>query len=274
MASLRRALVLFAARKPAVTSTVLHHPASPGNNSTSAEQFSLRTAFGVQITINEGAVENELTVDRTLGQNGVAATGQEAAVSEGENISATETNGSAAEFESYQILSDYQTSFLWEKENDSVDCAKMHVDDPKDLFPHTAPFLEAWVEEYERLFEANEVHLGSGKDVFSTVEEHVSWEVEGALLALSLLIERSSVASVEFVSSAMDMKLYKFARHSPQEILHTFLLDMASLLPRFALHAQFGELELMKIARRIDSQTAVGNGVGLGWVGLRNGVCT
>jgi hypothetical protein len=216
MASIQRALALFAARRPGVA-TILPRPASLALGDNSSQPFSLRTAFAVEVTVNQDAIEGEITIDTIPEQRSTV-------------------QQSAAKSERYQIMSEYGTSFLWKKLSEH---GRMHVDDATKLFPRTTPFFEDWVKVYETLFEANELHLGSGKDLFSTVEEEVCWEVEGALLALALLFERPSVASVEFVSSVIGEKRYTFARQSAKETLRTFLLDMASLLPRFAPHTPF-----------------------------------
>jgi len=93
----------------------------------------------------------------------------------------------------YHIFPEWKTSFLWQ---DTIDLPNRlpdvyHIDeeDIQKWYPVLVEAFSLWRQRYEVNFEKNEVHLGSGREVFEDVKERVRWYTEGFLLAGWLVLQ-------------------------------------------------------------------------------------
>jgi len=83
----------------------------------------------------------------------------------------------------YRIFDDYQTSFVWAASSDGLKDPVSDDELPIIFTPLIADALTKWTDTYNNSFSEQECDQGSGRDVFPTVAEIVTWTIEGAALS-------------------------------------------------------------------------------------------
>lgn len=132
---------------------------------------------------------------------------------------------------SLPAIPDWNTSYLW-YDRSALD----YHDDPDQVvedytlearYPGLAPFYWAWQKVYEDAFEMQGCHLGYSQTVFTNLNEQVSWEVAGFLVA-SWLVLQDTVEGVEYDPSGVG--IYNLTRENLAEVTGQFLEDENALL--------------------------------------------
>lgn len=87
-----------------------------------------------------------------------------------------------------RLFPSWQTSGLWHAPGSSNGSPEIDESEIKALYPVHAPFLSSWRDQWDSSFEAQECHLGSGREPFTDDRKRVAWETEGFLLAMWLIL--------------------------------------------------------------------------------------
>lgn len=247
MAAMLRPLRIFAQyRKPLVTSVSGSLAFSKTNdNGTTESNFlghgHLDLEFSLRIEVKPTEARLQISLLLKGSDKESSSVADESPSANIESSSATKAQFSglppvSPKLANYRILDGYGTSFLWRKdpEYDPKDPSiyeDMDVDEINSTFPRIFPYFIIWVSSYEFSFSARGLDHGSGKSVFETVAEWVSWKVEGFLLGY-LLAQEPGVEEVDFrVDSEGRYVLKKGRKVESEEVFMGFLEDASMLLP-------------------------------------------